>query len=179
MLKIDNTALIIVDIQGNLALAMHEKELLFMNTQKLIKGIHALKIPVLWTEQNPLKMGPTIPEIRDLLSGTQSISKMSFSCCQNDQFLQALKTLNRRQILISGIEAHICIYQTTLDLIDLGYEVQVVTDAVSSRTIENKQAGLQKMKDAGARWTSVETALFEMLKTADRKEFKEILNIVK
>lgn len=179
MLKIENTALIIVDIQGNLALAMHEKELLFKNVQRLIKGAHALKIPVLWTEQNPLKMGHTIPEIGDLLSGAQPISKMSFSCCRNDQFLQALKALTRRQLLISGIETHVCIYQTTADLIDLGHEVQVVTDAVSSRTLDNKQTGLQKMKDAGANMTSVETALFEMLQTAEAKEFKELLNIVK
>lgn len=179
MLKIENTALIIVDIQGNLALAMHENELLFMNVQRLIKGIHVLKIPVLWTEQNPRGLGPTIPEIADLLSASHPIGKMSFSCCRDDRFLQALKALNRKQILISGIETHICIYQTALDLLDMGYEVEVVTDAVSSRSMENKQIGLQKMRDAGAGLTSVETALFEMLGTAEAKEFKEFLNIVK
>jgi nicotinamidase-related amidase len=179
MLEIDNTALIIVDIQGNLALAMHQKELLFQNVRKLIKGVHALGIPILVTEQNPGKLGPTIPEIADLLSGTRPIPKMCFSCCQDERFLQELKAMGRRQILIAGIETHICIYQTTIDLINLGYEVQVVTDGVSSRTMEDKQIGLNKMKDAGAGLTSVETALFEMLKTADRKEFKEILNIVK
>jgi len=179
MLEIENAALLIVDIQGNLALAMHEKESLFTNVRKLIKGIHALDIPILWTEQNPMKLGPTIPEIADFLSGIHPLGKMSFSCCQDDHFLKALKDLNRKQILISGIEAHICIYQTTVDLINLGYEVQVVTDAVSSRTRDNKQIGLRKMKEAGAGLTSVETSLFEMLKTAEAKQFREIQQIVK
>ncbi|MBN1627829.1 MAG: hydrolase [Deltaproteobacteria bacterium] len=179
MLKIENTALIIVDIQGNLALAMHEKELLFRNVRKLIKGIQVLGIPILWTEQIPQKLGPTIPEIADLMSGIHPVSKLSFSCCQDETFLRALKALDRKQILISGIEAHICVYQTTADLIDLGHEVQVVTDAVSSRNIEDKLIGLQRMRDSGASLTSVETSLFELLKTAEAKHFKEILNIVK
>jgi len=179
MLKIDNSALIIVDIQGNLALAMHEKEHLFKNVQKLIKGIQILGIPILWTEQNPQRLGPTIPEIADFLSNIQPISKLSFSCCQEERFLHALRSLNRKQLLIAGIETHVCIYQTTADLIDLGYEVQVVTDAVSSRGMDNKNIGLQKMRDSGASLTSVETALFELLKVADGKQFKEILSIVK
>lgn len=179
MLKIENAALIIVDIQGNLALAMQEKELLFRNVRKLIKGIQVLGIPILWTEQNPQRLGPTIPEIADLLSDIHPVSKLSFSCCQDEGFLNALKSLDRKQFLIAGIETHVCIYQTTADLIDLGYEVQVVTDAVSSRSMENKKIGLQKMRDSGAGLTSVETALFEFLKIAEGKQFKEILNIVK
>jgi len=179
MLKIENTALIVVDIQGNLALAMHEKELLFKNARKLIKGVQVLGIPILCTEQNPQKLGPTIPEIADLLSDSHPVSKLSFSCCQDDGFLNALKSIDRKQLLIAGIEAHVCIYQTAADLIDLGYEVQVVTDAVSSRNMEDKEIGLQKMRDSGASLTSVETALFELLKIAEGKQFKEILNIVK
>ena len=179
MLKMENVALLLVDIQGNLAHSMHGKELLFKNLQKLIKGIQVLGIPILWTEQNPQGLGPTIPEIADLLSNIQPISKMSFSCCQNDRFVQALKALNRKQVLIAGIEAHVCIYQTAVDLVDLGYEVQVVTDAISSRKIENKEIGLQKMRDSGVSLTSVETALFELLKKAEGEQFREILKIVK
>ena len=175
----ENVALLLVDIQGKLAHSMHGKELLFKNMQKLIKGIQVLGIPILWTEQNPQGLGPTIPEISDLLSNIQPISKMSFSCCQNDRFVQALKALNRKQVLIAGIETHVCVYQTAVDLVDLGYEVQVVTDAVSSRKIENKEIGLQKMRDSGVSLTSVETALFELLKVAEGEQFKEILKIVK
>ena len=179
MLKMENVALLLVDIQGNLAHSMHGKELLFKNLQKLIKGIQVLGIPILWTEQNPQGLGPTIPEIADLLSNIQPISKMSFSCCQNDRFVQALKALNRKQVLIAGIEAHVCVYQTAVDLVDLGYEVQVVTDSVSSRKIEDKEIGLQKMRDSGVSLTSVETALFELLKVAEGEQFREILKIVK
>ena len=179
MLKMENVALLIVDIQGSLAHSMHGKELLFKNVQKLIKGTQVLGIPILWTEQNPQGLGPTIPEIADILSNIKPISKMSFSCCQNNRFIQALKALNRKQVLIAGIEAHVCVYQTAVDLVDLGYEVQVVTDAVSSRIMENKEIGLQKMRDSGVSLTSVETALFELLKVAEGEQFREILKIVK
>ena len=178
MLKIENTTLLIIDIQGNLAHLMHGKELLFKNVQKLIKGIQILGIPILWVEQNPQGLGPTIPEIADILSNIQPISKMSFSSCRNDDFLQALNALNRKQVLVAGIEAHVCVYQTAADIVDIGYEVQVVTDAVSSRNVENKEIGLQRMRDSGVSLTSVETALFELLKVAEGEQFKEILKIV-
>jgi nicotinamidase-related amidase len=179
MLKMKNAVLLLVDIQGKLAHLMHEKERLFDNLQQLIKGIQALGIPVLWVEQNPAGLGPTIPEVADLLTDSTPIGKMSFSSCRNDRFLQALKELDRSQVLIAGIEAHICVYQTAVDLVDMGLEVQVVTDAVSSRTPENKAIGLQKMRDAGAGWTSVETALFELLGVAEGEAFKALLKIVK
>ena len=179
MLKTENVTLLIIDVQGNLANLMHDKEHLFTNIQKLIKGIQVLGIPILWIEQNPQGLGPTIPEIADLLSGILPISKMSFSSCQNDRFVRALNALNRRQVLIAGIETHICVYQTAVDLVDLGYEVQVAADAVSSRNVENKEIGLQKMKDFGVSLTSVEIALFELLKVAEGEQFKEILKIVK
>lgn len=179
MLEIENVSLVIVDIQGNLAHLMHGKEQLFKNVQKLIKGIQVLEIPILWVEQYPEGLGSTIPEIADLLSHIQPISKMSFSSCRNDRFVQALKALNRKQVLIAGIETHVCVYQTAADLVDLKYEVQVVTDAVSSRNMENKEIGLQKMRDSGVCLTSVETALFEILKVAEGEQFREILKILK
>ncbi|RLC02108.1 MAG: hydrolase [Deltaproteobacteria bacterium] len=179
MLQIERTSLLIVDIQGNLAHAMQGKELLFKNVQKLIKGIQVLGIPILWVEQNPQGLGPTIPEIADILSNIQSISKMSFSSCRNDHFVRSLNALHRKQVLIAGIEAHVCVYQTAADLVDMGYEVQVVTDAVSSRSIENKKIGLLRMRDSGVSLTSVETALFELLKVAEGEQFKKILKIVK
>ena len=179
MLKTEDAILLLVDIQGKLAHLMHDKQRLFENLQKLVKGIQVLGVPILWVEQNPIGLGPTIPEVADLLPTVKPIGKMSFSSCRNDRFLQALRNLNRQQVLIAGIETHICVYQTTADLVDLGVEVHVVTDAVSSRSAENKAIGLQKMRDAGARWTSVETALFELLKVAGGEPFKEILRIVK
>jgi nicotinamidase-related amidase len=165
MLEIENTVLLIVDIQGKLAHLMDKKEHLFKNVQKLIKGMRTLGVPILWVEQNPRGLGPTIPEIVSLLSDIEPISKMTFSSCRNDRFVQALNALDRKQILISGIEAHICVYQTAADLVAVGYE--------------NKEVGLQKMRDAGVGVTSVETALFELLKVAEGDQFRDIIRIVK
>ena len=179
MLKMNNVTLLIVDIQGNLAHLMHGKERLLKNVQKLIRGIQVLGIPVLWVEQNPQGLGPTIREIAEILCEIKPFSKMSFSSCRNEDFMQALKALNRQQVLIAGIEAHVCVYQTAADLVEIGYEVQVVADAVSSRNLADKEIGLQKMRDSGVSLTSVETALFELLKVAEGEQFREIIKIVK
>ena len=104
MLKTDEVVFLLVDVQGKLARLMHEKERLFRNLQTLIKGIRVLAVPILWMEQNPAGIGPTIPEVADLLSDIEPIDKMSFSCCRNDRFLEALSASGRKQVLIAGIE---------------------------------------------------------------------------
>lgn len=179
MLTTDKTVLVVIDMQGKLAQSMCCRETLFENVQKIIKGAQVLGIPMLITEQNPKGLGPTIPEIADLVPGVRRIPKLSFSCCGNESFSKELSGLQRRQVLLSGIEAHVCLYQTTVDLVAFGYEVHVLADAVSSRTAENKAIGLQKMKDAGASITSVETALFELLRVAEGPAFKQIISILK
>ena len=179
MLMRENTVLIVIDVQGRLAQQMHERGDLLENLQKVIKGVKALGIPILWAEQNPDGLGPTLPEVAGLLSETQPIRKLSFSCLGNDRFAQELRALDRRQVLIAGIEAHVCVYQTSVDLLDMGYEVQIVADAVSSRTAANKRIALERVRDAGATVTSTETALFELLRVAKGPEFREILQIVK
>ena len=179
MLKLDNIVLVIIDVQGKLSQLMYDKEILFDNLVKIIKGAHVLEIPIIWNEQNPQKLGPTISEIKNLLVNLQPIPKISFSCCGNENFMNKLKTENRKQVLIVGIETHVCVYQTTMDLLNLGYEVHVVVDAVSSRTKGDKQIGLEKMKTLGANLTSVETALFELLRVAEGDKFKMISKIVK
>lgn len=165
--------------RGKLAHLMHQKEALFENLQRIIKGAQVLGIPILWVEQNPEGLGPTIPEVAHLLPDVQPISKLSFSCCGSDRFVGALEATKRTQVLLAGIEAHVCVYQTTVDLLDLGYGVEIVADAVSSRTAQNKQIGLARASGAGAALTSVEMALFELLRAAEGPEFKEILKIVK
>ena len=179
MLTTDKAVLVVIDMQGKLAQSMYRKELLFENVEKIIKGAQVLGIPMLLTEQNPKGLGPTVPEIADLVPNVRRIPKLSFSCCGDELFLKELSALQRCQVLLTGIEAHVCLYQTTVDLVASGYEVHVVADAVSSRTAENRDIGLQKMKDAGASITSVETVLFELLRVAEGYRFKEILNIVK
>ncbi len=179
MLTIANTILLVVDVQGRLAHMMDEKQRLFDNLHIIIEGARILEVPIIVTEQNPAGLGRTIPEIAHLLTDTQPISKISFSCCGNEAFMQALQALNRKQILMTGIETHICVYQTTVGLLNLGYEVQVVADAVGSRTAVNKAIGLEKMKSAGASVTCTEMALYELLQVADGPQFKRILKIVK
>jgi hypothetical protein len=177
MLTRENTLLIVVDIQGNLARVMDEQTFLIENNLKLIRGMHVLGIPILITEQNPL--GATIPEIADLLPGVHAIAKDSFSCCAEEKFISAVKAINRKQILITGIEAHVCVYQTAMDLLAMGYEVQVAADAVSSRTALNREIGIRKLTDSGAILTSVEMALFELLKTAADPKAKDLFKIIK
>jgi nicotinamidase-related amidase len=177
MLSRESTLLIVVDIQGNLARVMDDQALLIENNQKLIRGMHVLGIPVLLTEQNPL--GATIPEIADLLPGVRAITKDAFNCCSEEKFMSAVRILNRRQILMTGIEAHVCVYQTAIDLLAMGYEVHLAADAVSSRTARNREIGIRKLIAAGAVLTSAEMALFELLKTAADPKAKEVFRIIK
>jgi len=177
MLTRENTVLIVVDIQGNLARVMDDQAFLIENNRKLIRGMHVLDIPVLITEQNPL--GATIPEIADLLPGVQAITKDAFSCCAEEKFMSAVRALNRRQILMTGIEAHVCVYQTAMDLLARGYEVHLAADAVSSRTARDREIGIRKLIAAGAVLTGVEMALFELLQTAADPKAKDIFRIIK
>ncbi|MDI6775496.1 MAG: hydrolase [Verrucomicrobiota bacterium] len=179
MLEIDNTAFVLVDVQGQLAQIVHEKDALFENLRRLIKGLQILNIPILWTEQNPDKMGPTIPELRDLLKASRPVCKMSFSCLGDETFAGLLERLKREQVVLAGIETHVCIYQTAADLLQREYHVEVVADAVSSRTAANKAIGLEKIRACGGHVTSVETLLFRLLRTAEHPAFRKILAIVK
>lgn len=179
MLKTDNTVLVLVDVQGKLAQLMDDKEALFQDLRKLVQGAQILGLPILWVEQSPAGLGPTIPELAALLPGQTPVAKSTFSCCADEGFMARLRGTGRRQVLLAGIEAHVCIYQTAAELVQLGYEVEVVADAVSSRTAQNKQLALQKVQQLGARLTSVEMALFELLGKAEGPAFKSLLKIVK
>jgi nicotinamidase-related amidase len=179
MLKADTAVLVIIDVQGRLAQVMHGKDALFKSLQAMIQSFKVLEIPIIWMEQIPKNLGHTISEVAQYLSDITPIAKHTFSCCGNDQFMEKFKAINRKQVLVCGIESHICVYQTAVDLLNMGCEVQVLCDCVSSRTPENKQLGIDRMKDAGAVLTGTEMALFEMLKAAEGPKFKEIVKIIK
>ena len=179
MFSPDQTILLVIDVQGKLAQLVHEKEILFKNIRTMIKGTQIFGIPIVWTEQVPEKIGNTIPEIAELLKDHHPIEKVSFSCFPNRRFKETLTALKRKQIVIVGIEAHVCVYQAAADLIAEGYQVQVVCDAVSSRSSENKRIALERMKQLGAHLTCVEMILCELLKTTEDKRFKEILGLMK
>ncbi len=179
MLDEKNSLLVIVDVQGKLARFMHDRENLFKNLRILIQVAQILNIPVLWCQQVPASLGPTVLEIAELLTASQPIDKSCFSCASCGQFREKLNELGRKQVLLCGIETHVCIYQTAVDLLSKGYEVDVIADAVSSRTLDNKQIGLNLMAAAGIRISSTETALFEILKSAEHPHFKQIAKLVK
>ena len=179
MLRKENAVLIVIDVQGKLATLMHEKENLFANVIRMIRGAKVLDLPVVWTEQLPDKLGDTSPEIKQELEGLKPLVKKTFSCCGDSAFLQELKRLGRKQVLLTGIETHVCVYQTAMDLLKSGYEVYLVRDAVSSRIEYNYHLGVERIKDAGAALTSVEMSLFELLRVAEGEQFKKIINIVK
>ena len=178
MLTVENSALVLVDVQGKLANAMHNREAFLDSIIRLVKGAQVFELPILWTEQYPAGLGPTMPEIAELLSDQNPVSKLSFSCCGNAEFMETLKALRRKNMLVAGIEAHVCVYLTAADLVNLKYNVQVVADAVTSRTPENKHIGLEKCKQSGAGLTGTETVLFELLKVAEGEKFKEIIQLV-
>jgi nicotinamidase-related amidase len=179
MLEVRSSVLLVIDVQEKLFRVISEKEKMLDNLQRLIKGIQVLEVPVIATEQYPKGLGPTIKEVADLLIGVRPIAKTSFSCCGDKAFLKEFERLGRRQVLLAGIESHVCVYQTAADLINAGCEVYAVGDAVGSRTEENLQTGLRMMERLGANPTSTETVLFELLKIAEGEKFKAISKIVR
>ncbi|MGE7912188.1 hydrolase [Lysinibacillus xylanilyticus] len=178
MFTIEEACLVVVDVQGKLATIVDESEEMIANVAKLVQAMQALEVPILWLEQNPSRLGGTALDIAQHLQG-QAIAKMAFSACQEQEFVDALKASGRSQFILTGIETHICVYQTARQLKEQGFEVEVVADAVSSRTRANKEIGLEKMKELGILPTSVEMILYELLQRADHPHFKTVLQLVK
>jgi nicotinamidase-related amidase len=170
---------VVVDVQGKLAQLMHGKEALFKNIQILVQAAKVLDIPILWCQQCPAALGPTVPEIAELLAGNEPVNKFAFSCCGDETFNSRLNELARDQILMCGIETHVCIYQTAVDLVRKGFRVDLPADAVSSRTLDNKQVALQRMAGLGVNISCVEMALFELLRTADHPKFRQIAKLIR
>ena len=179
MLDTKKCCLVIVDVQGKLAQLMHEKQRLFDNIEILIKTAKALDMPIIWCEQNPKALGPTIEQLSQHLPNDQPVAKLAFSCCGDERFNEKLKSARPSQVILCGIETHVCIYQTAMDLLEKEYEVHVIADAVSSRTPENKQIAISRMDAEGAAISSTEMVLFELLRTAKHEKFREIARLIK
>jgi nicotinamidase-related amidase len=178
MITIENSALLIVDVQGKLAEQVHDSSGLINNLSILIQGAKLLSIPIVWVEQLPEKLGITHPEIGQYLSG-KAFEKSTFSAWANNEIRSDVENINRRNWIVAGIECHICVYQTVRDLLKMHYKVHVVKDGVSSRKLENKSIGLEAMKSAGASMTSTEMVLFELQQKADGDVFKQLIKLVK
>jgi nicotinamidase-related amidase len=178
-LERDRAALVVVDVQEAFRPAVLDFDTVVENVDKLVQGANALGVPVLVTEQYPKGLGRTVPELAEHLDGIEPIEKVCFSAAGSEEFNRALVATGRSQVLLCGIESHVCVNQTADDLIGRGLEVHVAQDAVTSRSEQNRELGLHKMERGGAVVTSVETALFELLGAAGTPEFKEIQRLVK
>ena len=179
MLDQKSTVLVIIDVQGKLAQIMHDRDTLFKNLHILVSGVKLLNIPIIWMEQVPDKLGSTIPEIKDVLIDQKPIIKDVFSCMKNEEFNNQIKRINPNDIILAGIESHICVYQTAMDLLEKKYNVHIVADAISSRISENKELGIERMLLEGAMKTSVEMLLFEIQGEAKGDRFRKISKLVK
>lgn len=177
--KPQSCCLVVVDVQEKLAAVMYDRENLIHRCAILIQIADRLKIPVLWCQQVPKALGPTVHRLRELLKDREPINKTSFNCCGEENFIKAMEKSSPQTVFLCGIETHVCVFQTAADLIRRGLRVHVIADAVSSRTPENKQIGLQRMRDAGAVISSVEMLLFELLADSQHEAFKELAALIK
>ena len=179
MLAINDTQLVILDIQGKLSEIVYQSEQVLKGSSQLIQGSRLLNLPIVWVEQTPEKLGATHSSLVPHLEGLSPLSKATFSAYRTEAIAKAIEDNARKQVLLIGVETHICIYQTTADLVKAGYEVFVVADAVSSRTMENKNIGLKMVKQAGGKISCVEGALFSLLGGSTHEKFREIAKLIK
>ncbi|MEM3712198.1 MAG: hydrolase [Thermoproteota archaeon] len=177
LIERNGAALIVVDVQDKLIPLIVRNSETIGNIVKLIKFCKTLKIPIILTEQYPKGLGKTVKEISEELKEIKPIEKTSFSCFGSEEFKNALKKNRIKTLILVGVEAHVCITQTALDALDK-FKVCIVADAVSSRTVENLNIGLQRMRDNGVIISSTEMLMYELLKDSKSKEFKEVKHLL-
>ena len=175
----ENTIGLIIDIQERLFPAMDEKEILLKNCGILIQGLIELKLPLIVTQQYTKGLGDTIQEIKSVIPDFNFIEKRDFSCCDEPSVIEKLKELKVKNIIICGIESHVCVLQTAVDLKEAGFKPVVVMDCVSSRTKENIELAKERFRYEGILMTSFETILFELTRSSASLEFKAISKLVK
>ena len=199
LIDADDSQLVLVDFQARLQAAMHEADLVWANAVRLAQAAQALRLPVWGTEQNPSKLGPLAPELSQACE--RVLAKMQFSAVEEGlaEWLQpppaaprgnarslprhlqkpAAEAPKRQSIVIAGVEAHVCLLQTALDLLEEEFEVWVVTDACSSRTERNRDAAYDRLAGAGAELVTTEMVLFEWLRSAEHPQFKALQALIK
>ena len=179
ILRKENSALLIIDIQKRILDVMQNPERVVTNTVKLIGGFKILNTPIFYTEQYPKGLGETEATIKNALGETEAIQKLSFSCSGAGNLFNELKEKGITQIVIAGIESHVCVQQTVLDLLVNNIQVDLAADAVSSRNSFDYETALNRMRLNGAEVTTTEAILFELLEVCSTDEFKKISKIVK
>ena len=170
-------ALLVVDMQEKLLAVMQDREPVTENIVRLVRGAAQMEMPVWATEQYPRGLGPTVPQIAALIP--ERPTKMIFHCCSVPRLVEQLYGRHIRHVTVAGVEAHVCVSQTAIELLDLGFRVQVPADAVTSRNQLDWEFALRRLEHAGAVVSTTEAILFEWLETADRPEFKDISAMVK
>ncbi len=179
MLNAENSLFFLIDIQDRLVGMLKNREEIAKNNSILAKAAKILGVPVIASEQYPNGLGSTILEVREYLNTENILEKTSFSALATDTIKAKLESLNRKKVVLTGIETHICVYQTARALLDAGYEVYVVKNACSSRSSKDYRTALELMRDYGAKLTCVETVLFELLGSSKHPNFKEIQALIK
>lgn len=174
MLDKENAVLIVIDFQERMLPHIENKETIIKNSRKLIKAFKIFNLPIIYTKQK--KLGEIVDEVE---AGKVIVEKTTFSCFREKKFVEILRKIKRKKCLIVGVEAHICVLQTAIDLIENGYESYVAIDCIGSRNEEDKKVAVEYMIQQGVIPTTAETAIYEILKTAETPEFKKILEIVK
>lgn len=178
LIRSSESVLTVIDMQARLVPAMQAPARTIRNTRTLLAGAEEMGVPILVTEQYPEGLGPTVPELR-LPDCAQVLPKMHFSCMEDAGFAAALQALGRRQVVIAGMEAHICVMQTAASLIEAGFEVFVVSDATASRTLDSEAACIARLTAIGAGIVTTEMVIFEWLGRAGTPAFKKMLSHVK
>lgn len=180
-LDTSRSLLVVIDVQERLCAAMNPEVLaqLVRNTGILLDSAQELSVPVIFTEQYVKGLGPTLPELKGKAPAAACHEKLSFSCCGNQDFVRQIRESGRTQIVICGMETHVCVLQTVIDLLDGGLNVNLVSDAVMSRSNDNRQTAIDAMTQAGAVPTSTESVVFQWLKVAGTDAFKKVSKLVK
>jgi nicotinamidase-related amidase len=171
--------LVVIDVQELFRPLIHDMNMVVSNSSRLMRYCGRLDIPVIVSEHYPAKLGSTVEELAELSSGQDPVEKISFSCAGDSGFLSRLQSTRRDQVILCGIETHVCVYQTARDLLSDGYQVVTAADAVSSRQVSNRNLGLAYMRDLGVQTMTTEMVMFEMLKMAGTEEFKSVADILK
>jgi nicotinamidase-related amidase len=177
LMSAEDTVLVVVDVQAKLMPLISGEARILWNLRRLVEGAEALGVRVLATEQYPQGLGPTVPELARRLG--QIPPKTAFSCAGCQPFTERLIASGANKVLVSGIEAHVCVQQTVLDLLAAGYRVFVPVDAVGSRYAIDYETGLRRMESAGATLTTTESALFEWCQQSGTPEFKKVSALVR
>ena len=176
-IKRQDCILLVIDVQVRLIKTILHCKDLVGNITALIQTAQVLGIPILVSEQD--KLGGTVPALKKALVGVPNVHKLDFSVCAEPEFISSLEKSGRKTVIACGSEAHVCVLQTVLDLLEQGYGAVVPVDAVSAYATADKEMAVERMRGAGAVITTVETLIYELLERAGTDEFKEVLEIVK